>query len=223
MPALVTTAANILTEARYRADAQTLTPATDFTTDDELLTILTKATREFLDLLISCDDASIELLAVQAQLVPPTYDLPTDFYRLIDAECPDQTTSNKWLQMRQFNWRERNDFQDEVRPRFRIVGNQLKLAPPTARPKTVQIYYVPYGIPLISTSPITTYNGWDDFLVSTVALHIVTKEDRDPGVMLALRQSATERIREACRNLVTANTLTVGRVEYQYEEIYDLI
>ena len=220
---LETTAANIITEARYRADAQTLTPATDFTTDDELLTILTKATREFIDLIISCDDAAIEILAVNVALVPPDYTLPDDFYRLVDAAVPDPTSSNKWLSLKQYNWRERNDFQDEVRPRYRLVNFEFKLAPPTAQPSEVLIHYVPYGPSLISLSPVMSINGWDDFLVATVALHIITKEDRDPSVMLALRQSAAERIREACRNLVTGNTLTVGRVEYQYEEIYDLI
>jgi hypothetical protein len=222
MAAQFTTPAAIITEARYRADAQTDTPTVDFTNDAELLTILNKATREFLDLIISFDDAAIDLLAVSAQL-PPPYNLPADFYRLIDAEVPDVTTSNRWLSIKQFHFRERNDFEDEVRPRYRLIGGKLVLRPVSAAPSIVQIYYVPYGPELLANDVLTSFNGWDDFLVATVALHIVQKEDRDPQMMIALRQTATDRIRLACKDLVVAGTVTVARVEYQPEEVYDLI
>ncbi len=214
---------DVINEARMRADAQTTTPTVDFVTDAELLLILTKATREFLDLIYSCDDAAIELFAVYEDLTPPAYAMPTDFYRVVDVEVPSTVSSGQWLSLRQFNWRERNDFQDEVRPRYRVIDGQLFLRPTTAQPNPIRLWYVPYGPTLLSSSEFPSFNGWDDFLVATLALHIITKEDRDPSVMLGLRQSAADRIRQACKDLVIAGTLTVGRVEYQYEEIYDLI
>lgn len=222
MAALTNTVASIIAEARFRADAQTSTPADDFTTDDELLLILNKAYREFLDLVISCGDAGIELLAQSAILTPP-YALPTLFYRIIGVESPDDRASGRWRTLKQYQFRTRNDYTDTTFPRWRLVGNALTFTPADSMPAQVQVWYLPYNLDLDAGDAITTFNGWDDLIVATVAAYICTKEDRDVSIPAALRQAAAARITEACANMATTGTLTVAEAEYQIEEIYDLL
>lgn len=220
---------DVIDQARAAADAQTDTPADDFVSDSELLVVGLKAYREFIDYVISCGDAGLELLGISAVITRSAfpndyYPLPTDFYRLIAVEIPDPRQSNNWIELVQFQFRERNSCADDTRPRYRLVGNQLVLRPNTAAPEVVQIWYfsVPYtDDAILPTDTLVSFNGWDDFLVSTLAAYICTKEDRDPSVHFALKEAAKARITEACANLTTAGTLTIAEVEFQYEDVYD--
>lgn len=222
MTAPTATLASIILEARQRADAVTPSPTNDFTTDTELLTYANKAYRQLLDLIISCGDSAIELLVTSTTLTTP-YTLPADFYRLAGIDVPNDTATGTWLALKPFQWRQRNDFTDTSRPRYRLVNGLLKFSPSTAAPSSVRLWYVPYATDLSAVGSVTSYNGWDDYLVGSVAAAICVKEDRDPSPHLGLVQQAAARVQAMCGDLILTDPQTVAQVEYQYEDIYDLI
>lgn len=222
MPVQSATLAAILLEARQRADAETPNTALDFTPDSELLTYANKAYRQFLDLIISCGDSAIELLVVSATLTSP-YALPADFYRLAGLDAPNPTASGTWMPLKPYQWRQRNDFTDATRPRFRLVKGALTFSPADAVPASLRLWYVPYPADLTSLDSISAYNGWDDFLVGSIAAAICVKEDRDPSPHVQLQGMAAARIQTCCADLLITDTETVAETEFQYEEIYDLI
>lgn len=209
----------VITRARRMADAETSTPTTDFVTDAELLVQLNAAYREFVDLVASQGDAALELLATSVELPSPFY-LPADFYRLIAVDLPDDTQAGRWVDAKSFNFRDRNRFYGtRPFPRYRLVGGQLVLTPTETAVTTLRIWYVPYVDDLIlPVDLLVTYNGWEDYLCSTLASYICAKEDRDTGPHKALRDVATARIAEACSNLVLAGTQTIAQVEWQPED-----
>lgn len=222
MPQTVT-AASVILEARRRADAETLDAVQDFVTDVELLTYLSKAYRQFLDLIIACGDAAIGLLVDVTTLTAP-YTLPADFYRLVGVDAPNDTQYGEWMTLRPFQFAQRNDYSDTNRPRYRIVKGAFQFSPAAAAPAQLRVWYLAFPDDLeLDADTLSSFNGWDDFLVGALAAAICVKEDRDPSPHLAFQGQAAERIRQAASVLSPAETLTIAEVEHQWEEIYDLL
>lgn len=218
---LTVTAGDIITQARSAADAETATPTADFVKDVELMFVLTRAYRELIDVIVS-EDGGIELLATSATLTTP-YALPVDFYRHIAVEIPGDQ-SGTWKALKQYAFRQRNDYSDTANPRYRIVGNALVLMPSTAAPTSVRLWYVAFPSALASSSDVTkSVNGWDDFLIYTLAAYICRKEDRDEQGHQASRGEALARIRAACKDIAVGDTTAVADVESQPEEFIDLL
>lgn len=218
---LTVTAGDIITQARSAADAETATPTADHVTTAELLLVLTRAYRELVDIIVA-EDGGIELLATSATLTSP-YALPNDFYRHVALEIPG-SESGTWEPLRQFTFRQRNDYSDTSKPRYRIVGNTLVLAPSTAAPSSIRLWYVAFPSALTSTSDVTkSVNGWDDFLIYTLAAYICRKEDRDEQGHQASRAEALQRVRRACKDIAVGDTLTVADVESHPEDYLDLL
>lgn len=225
---LTVTAGNIITQARSAADAESATPTLDFVKDAELLLVLTRAYRELIDVIVA-EDGGVELLATNVTLTWPYLDsgvglaLPSDFYRHLAVEIPGEQ-SGTWKPLKQFAFRQRNDYSDSSWPRYRIVGNALVLAPSTAAPTSIRLWYVPFPSALTSSSDVTkSVNGWDDFLIYTLAAYICRKEDRDEQGHQASRGEALARIKQACAQIAAGDTTTIADVESQPEEYLDLL
>lgn len=217
-----TTVADIIAEARLRADATTPDPTVDFTTDAELEIYVNKAWRQLRDFIILCGDAAIDLMTVDTVLTSP-YALPANFYRLVGVDGPNPTQNGQWLPLKQFQFRQRNDYADYERPRYRLVNGVLKFSPEGAAPPRIRLWYVAWEADVNGADTITAFNGWDDYLVGSVAAAICVKEDRDPTPHLQLVGVAAERIKLSCVDLNAGDTQVVAEVEHQWEEIYDLI
>lgn len=216
------TIANILAEARSRADAETPDPTADFTTDVELIRYANKSYKQLIDLICSQGDAAIDLLAVSTTLTTP-FVLPTDYYRLVGLDGPNPGSISPWIALRPFQFKNRNTYTDTQFPRYRIVNGALMLTPSDSTVTSVRLWYVPVPATLTDVSSVQSFNGWDDFLVGSIAAAICVKEDRDPSPHLGYAQAAASRILEACSRLAIAEPKTIAETEHQYEEIYDLI
>lgn len=218
---LTVTAGDIITQARSAADAESATPTADFVKDAELLLVLTRAYRELIDVIVA-EDGGLELLATSSTLTTP-YALPADFYRHIAVEIPGDQTGT-WKPLKQYPFRQRNDYSDTANPRYRIVGNALVLMPSTAAPTSVRLWYIAFPSALTSSSDVTkSVNGWDDFLIYTLAAYICRKEDRDEQGHQASRGEALSRIRAACKDIAVGDTTAIADVESQPEEYIDLL
>lgn len=216
---MLRTVTDILEEARMRADAETNSPTTDFVTTAELLVYFNKAYRSLLDLIIGASDAAVELLVTSSTLTSP-YTLPADFYRVAAVDIP---VNGDWRPAKPFQFRNRNDYESESFPRYRVVNGALTFSPTTAAPASVKLWYVAFAADKIAADSIQTFNGWDDYIVATLAADICTKEDRDPQMHLMRKAEAIGRIRDACADLMVEDTLTLAVVERQQEEYFDLI
>lgn len=218
---LTVTAGDIITQARSAADAESATPTLDFVKDAELFLVLTRAYRELIDIIIA-EDGGLELLATSATLTTP-YALPADFYRHIAVEIPG-SDANTWKPLKQYSFRQRNDYSDVTYPRYRIVGNALLMRPSTAAPTSVRLWYVAFPAALtLSADATKSVNGWDDFLIYTLAAYICRKEDRDEQGHQSSRGEALARIRTACKDISVGDTTTIADVETQPEEYLDFL
>lgn len=217
---LTVAASSIVTQARQAADAETSTPTTDHITDTELYTVLTRANRRLTDIVLA-EDGGVELLLTSATLTSP-YTLPADFYRAGAVEIPDDQNGT-WKALKEFPFRQRNDFNDVSNPRYRIVGGALKLSPASAAPSSIQLWYVPVPADITSSSQVMSVNGWEAYLVAALAEYICVKEDRDPSLHVQARVEALATIRTACKDISYSDTQTIADVTAYPEEYLDLL
>jgi len=218
------TAQALINVGRQLADAQTPTPTTDFVTDTELLERLNTAYRELVDFIASCSDGAIELLATSATVTSPLFTLPADFYRLIAVDLPDTSRSNRWVDAKSFNFRERNRECSFSYPEYRLVGNALLFTPVENPPASARVWYIPSFTAVANlSSTLNTFGGWDDFLTAELAIYIATKEDADTALHVTRKKAAMERIALVCKDLVLTGTQTIAKVEYQVEEFIDFL
>lgn len=213
----VATAADIILRARYAADGETATPTTDFVTDIEALAYLSAEYRALINLIIEA--GGLDLLLTSTTLASP-YTLPADFFREAALE---QGSGTSWLELKRFNFRERNNYSDGLStPRWRILNGAILLEPATSAPASLRLWYVPDFAVVSSTSTtVAVYNGWDEYLVQGIAARMLIKEDRDPNTALGLKLAAEASIRTACRDLCVIDTEVIADVERTQEDYYD--
>jgi hypothetical protein len=217
------TAATVIQQARYHADAETPSPTVDFITDAEALSYLTDSYHRLLDFIMDCSGQ--DLLATSATLSAP-YTLPADFYRAIALDVQNGSGVQKWVSLRPFMFRERNNFVDTSFPRWRILGNNppaILFEPETAAPSVIRLWYVQDVSALSSTAAVlSNFGGWADYLAYDVAVAMLIKEEREPGACAAEAGSALKRIELAVKNKCLGETDTVARVEYAPEDLIDV-
>lgn len=207
---------DVILQARESADAMTPNPATDFVTDDELLKVLARAHKKLYSAVIDMDGGMF-LYATSTVLTSP-YALPVDFYRFVSAEVPDNGGSeNPWRELKQFPWAERNRYTDRENPRVRVIGKSVVFAPSTASPTQLQLWYIPVPPSLADITEAGTVDapveGWEDFLVYTLAAYICRKEDRDESLHQSSRGEALQVIQRAVKALDYAEARTVADVQ----------
>lgn len=215
-----TLASVIITRARGKTDATTPTPSTHFVTDTELLLELNAAYKELIDLIADSSEAAIDLLAKTATLTTP-YALPADYYRVLAVDTPNSDNGSPWREAQLFSFRQRNNYCDTANPAWRIMAGALVFAPANATPSSVRLWYVGVPATAVASDPLTTFNGWDNFVIGRLATYILEKGEQDPSPGLRMVKDASERIVSACARLVPGTTQRVERVEFFPEDYYD--
>lgn len=214
-----TAVATIITRARRRCDAETATPSADFVTDAELLDYLNSAYRELVDQIADSSEGGLELFAISATLASP-YTLPAGFYRPVALDVPGTGTTT-WITAPQFNFQQRNNYTNTERPMWRIIGGQLRFSPEAAAPTSVRLWYIPVQTASTSSDSVTTYNGWDDYLVGKLMYAILEKEERDTAPAARMVSGATARIERAIMRYTQAASQRADRVEFMPEDVFD--
>lgn len=180
-----------LTRIRQEADIETTDQANSVCPDAMLLAWLNDAYRELYELI--SNETGQERFGISTTLTPPTFALPSDFFRLLGIdEAPLGTT----LTGRPFQFAERNRFRFFNQANFRIDHGALIWAPPDQAPtSSVTLWYVPLPATLAGGGSFDAINGWDTFLILWVKLKVYAKQRYELGDVAAELEAQRRRIR----------------------------
>lgn len=202
---MTVTLAQLKQRARNRADMDNSL----FVDDSEIVDYINASIAELHDLLIQAygsdyyiNETTFTTVVNQAQ-----YDLPTDFYKLrgIDAKV----NGNRWLTLEQFNFNERNRFEDfgvwdlngVATIRYRILGSKIMFTPVPDRDVDVRLYYVPVAQVLVDdTDELTDFNQYAEYVITDVAIKMLAKEESDTSVFERQKMALIQRITQASQN-----------------------
>lgn len=214
-----TLASTILTRARKRTDTETPTPTDDFITDAFLLDELTVAYKKLVDMILSASgESGVTALAVSTTLAQGVTTLPVDLYRLIDVRVAD---GDQWAPLPTANWRNRHRGGTSDYPVYTQVKGELVFDPPTVSTGTVQVWYIP-TVTTISTgaTSLSTFGGWDDYLVACLCRQISIRSDLPAGEYNDEIKESSARIKQAARDLKLGHTKTLAQVETYAEDYF---
>jgi hypothetical protein len=174
----------------------------DFLVDayDEILTVVTDSSND------------IQIVAGQA-----SYPLPADFYKMMGVDYLFGTRYQ--FTMTRFMPRERNRYQGPFAPlitgrliagvlvpQYRVREQYIDVIPqPSAQMGLgkMRLYYIKQFANLVLDTDYvdpSIPNGWEDYAVLSAAAAALTKQERDPSVLMAERAKIEQRITRAAQD-----------------------
>jgi len=134
-----------------------------------------------------------------------THTIDENFYKLKGVDFLD---GSEWVEVRSFNFNERNSTQqgDRLRRyhpklRYRLVGNKLRFIPTDQAIGSYRYWYVPLYTPLEDDDDeMDGLNGWEEYIVIDAAIKCLLKEETSVKELIALRQEWKEIIAESAQN-----------------------
>lgn len=123
-----------------------------------------------------------------------------DFYRLIGL---DQFFGGKWVDVKRFEWAERNNFQWQTGGLFRyaIINGNVRLAPtPPAAVSSMQVNYMPLpqAVPTGATA-IDLQGPWKRFVTLWLAVEFKIKAQQDASERMMQLEAVRAEIRSAAK------------------------
>lgn len=173
-----------------------------FVSDSELQTLIESSLAELYDLIVDSNpDWFMKTTPQTVSVVNGTqsYALAADVYKVLGVDVLD--TDGDWVTMQQFNWGERNQFQDSGAERrwarYRIMGKNIFIAPPPTWSGSVRIWYVPTHETFASGAD-TVEDGypknWEEYVVTDVLIKLADKEEKDATLLVAQKAALRERM-----------------------------
>lgn len=239
---------SIVAEIRERSDHQ----GSDFVTDDELAGWVNQSAADLHDLIV--DYAGPEAVQHSADLTlvagEDTIELPPDYYRLVGV---DALFGGRWLPLRPYAPRQRRRFQPGPGwsgPRdaqYRLVGRKdpaawgaatalMSFVPRAPRDVQITVWYIPLAFHaakggdqqicqgLCPHPLLTTWNGWDEYVISDVCAKIQEKREGDPRPFAVRRDRARARIISAAVAFDTGEPARIRDAREEYGgDPYDLL
>lgn len=200
-----TTLGNIRLECQQRSD---LVNSTNITTQ-EWNTMISKSYKELYDIIIQKfgDDYYFADPYVFSTVSNQSfYDLPPDFYKLLGVEV---NCGGNWATLKQFQFIQRNFYQDpgfyamygKTNMRYRIEGNSIYIVPLPSEGQQVRMWFAPRPNQLIyDTDLVDGVSGWEEYIVTDCCIKALAKQEQDPSIFLAQKNSLLKRIEEAAEN-----------------------
>lgn len=203
-----------------------------FITDTRLTYWINAELSELHDLLV----VSFEDYFLAKEIIPlagdiENYTLPDDFYKDIKVFYVDGT---KRYRLRRFMIEEfdrySNDYYavypfngvSEVDLFYRIIGNEIYVAPPPSLGGKLELWYVPQFERLIDPNDTVHFQvpiGWEDFVVCGVAARCLAKEESDPTFFVIKKAEIKQRIIEAAETRDEGGENRVVDVYRRFEDV----
>ena len=181
-----------------------------FITDTRLTYWINAELSELHDLLVT----SFEDYFLAKEIIPlagdtENYALPDDFYKAIKVFYVDGLNRYR---LRRFMVEELDQFSNDyysaythnglnyVDLFYRIVGNELYVAPLPAGTGAIEFWYVPQFERLVDPNDTVHFQvpiGWEDFVICGVAARCLAKEESDPTFFLGKKMEIKQRIIDA--------------------------
>lgn len=193
----------------------------EFVTDSELNSYINFAIADLHDLLVESysNDYFIESQTSTTVSGVADYALPSDFYKLRGVDI--KLLGNDFINVRPFNFNERNRFQDFgswtllglSNIRYRLMGSNIKFSPIPDSAIEYRLWYIPKATKLVSDSDtLDDINQYSDFVVITAALKMLNKEESDISALAGERQRIIERIQHAAQNRDAAQPESISDI-----------
>lgn len=219
---------DLITLVRQRSNFEN----NNFIQDSEITAYINNSLGGLDDLLImTYDDYKvtnyIAFLQDGYNLIP----LPPDFQKLRAVDYNPQNlqpNANGWYTLNSFQMPERNRFNNAVQNvispwgkvtlSYRVMGNNIMIAPQDEASGYYQIWYTPKFAMLVNTTdPLPMYmdtQGWIEFAVVDTCIKIFNKDNLDPSGFMAERQELKDRILSAAKNRDAAGPKRVANVRF---------
>jgi len=191
----MTLASALISQARQRADQV----GSQFVSDSEALDYLKLGYQNFYDLVVQSNNtyyiSQFDVTLVSGQ---QDYPLPADFYKLLGMDL--MATVGAPVTLRPFQWNERNRYKyagltTMAGPvyRYNLLGSNVRFTPIPGS-GSVRVYYTPLAaLPTADTDNIDTM-GFDEFMILSVALKMLAKEESDTQLVAAELAAQRERV-----------------------------
>lgn len=215
-------------QSRQRADKVN----SGYILDSELNSYINSSTAELYDLLVGAygDDYysakySFSTLPINSDGTTPTYDLPSDFYKLIGIDM--YINPLRYITLKPYMFNERGRYQDGSNwaaivaiqgPRYHLMNNQLEFNPPAPGQYNMLMYYVPECPLLINDSDVFDgVNGWEEYIIVDAAIKMLQKEESDVSVLLEQKNKLIKRINLMAENRDIGHSFVVNDVTRDWE------
>lgn len=216
-----TTAGNIVLASQQRCDKVN----SNFYSAQELLSMCSNSYKELYDILIQKFGSNYffapayQFLTVGNQQF---YPLPANFYKLLGVDVAmNPGDPNSWATLKEFNFMQRNLYNlpnlytmyGVTNLRYRMMGSNLELVPPTVGGQYIQVWYAPRPSQLLtSTAIVDGVSGWEEYIIVDMCIKMLAKEESDVSVFAGQKAGLIKRIEEAAENRNIGEPETVSDV-----------
>lgn len=204
------TLTQMIAQAREAADMVGST----FVSDTEITSLLNTYIAEVYDLLVSAygpafyaSSYTFSTVAGQREYtLPVSPDTGADFLYLLGIDV--DLGGGDIISCQPFSFYDRNRYEGMATYApgepiyYRLHGSKIWLIPTPATAMSVTVHYVP-AAPTLSSGGTTSWdgiNGWERLPVVNTAIAMLQKEESDPSILLAERQSLLSRIQSMSKH-----------------------
>lgn len=192
-------------QAKLRADMEN----SNFISDDEANAYIDASATELYDLLVGVySDYYVSQATVSVVAGTDHYSLPTDFYKLLGVDLVIDTQGNA-VTLKPFVFAERNSYiftptwnvVGLAYLRYHLRGSEIHLVPRPNTNQSLRLWYVPAMPALTSdSSTLDGINGWEEYVITDVAIKMAQKEESDVSVLMAQKAALIQRINSSAIN-----------------------
>lgn len=212
-------------QARARADMTD----SGFVTEDELKLYVNSSMKELYDILVTqYQDQYIKKVAITLAPGQEQISLPADFYKLRGIDY--QVTSDYAIDLRQFNFKDRNKqnalrfYNGFIVPdiQYKVLGSNVQFisgANYTGGGWSGALWYVPLAADLqLDTDTFDAINGYEEYIILDVAIKMLQKEESDVTTLVVLKQAMLKRIEGAAANRDAAEPQKIADVMSRWQK-----
>lgn len=191
------------TKVRQRADME----GSEFISTTEMYGYINDSYKELYDLLVGKFEDYYLADPLEFTISSgSTYDLPSDFYKIIGLDFKVSASDYQTVFPFTFADRNRRRVTDKLRglytvARYRILGDKLRFVPEDQCQGTYRLWYVPKATDkTLGTDTIEGVNGWEEYIIVDAAIKCMQKEESDVNVLMSQKMALIKRIEEMAQN-----------------------
>ena len=190
------TLAQLKLRARERGDMVN----SRFISETELNSYINASVSELYDLLIATrgENYYINNSLISTVSGTASYNLPSDFLKLMGVDCI--IANNQSVDMKEFNWKERNLYSDPsfINSRYQLRGGSITLMPVPTSVQSIKVWYIPKPTTLaVDADSFEGINGWEEYIIIDVAIKMRVKEESPVQELMIAKQDMKSRIQQA--------------------------
>lgn len=219
----VTTLTTVTTQSQQRADMVN----SGFISASEWTSMINASYQELYGLILQTYGPShyyFNTSIITTDGVNETFSLPSDFFKLVGVDL--QYVSGQpqsYVTLRPFTMAERNRWSFPTyltvfgwtNLHYALQGSNLWLKPLPQSGQSIKLYYYPRLTLLVSGSDtLDGVNGWEEYIVTDVAIKALQKEESDVSVLMAQKAAIIQRLEAEAENRDAGSGAKVSDVQW---------